>query len=135
MVKREMYEIDPVFRCADGGAVSSECSRCGNDITLAYRSVLAADNTATELWIQNQGSEATTMQVRIVRWQQQDGFERYQPQQDVVASPPVVRIEKGKKQLIRLIKQSPVPAGVEQAYRIIVDEIPNLNRPVNRKWA
>lgn len=85
---------------------------------------LAADNTATELWIQNQGSEATTMQVRIVRWQQQDGFERYQPQQDVVASPPVVRIEKGKKQLIRLIKQSPVPAGVEQAYRIIVDEIP-----------
>lgn len=85
---------------------------------------LAAESNATELWIQNQGNTPTTMQVRIVRWRQDDGFERYQPQQDVVASPPIVRIEKGSKQLIRLIKQSGVPAGVEQAYRIIVDEIP-----------
>lgn len=85
---------------------------------------LAAETNATELWIQNQGNTPTTMQVRIVRWQQNGGFERYQSQQDVVASPPIVRIEKGNKQLIRLIKQSSVPRGVEQAYRIIVDEIP-----------
>ena len=85
---------------------------------------LAAESNATELWIQNQGNTPTTMQVRIVRWQQDEGYERYQPQQDVVASPPIVRIDKGSKQLIRLIKQSAVPAGVEQAYRIIVDEIP-----------
>lgn len=85
---------------------------------------LAADSQATELWIQNQGDSPMMMQVRIVRWHQDGGFERYQQQQDVVASPPIVRIEKGSKQLIRLIKQATVPAGVEQAYRIIVDEIP-----------
>lgn len=85
---------------------------------------LAADANATELWIQNQGNSATTMQVRIVRWKQEDGHERYAAQQDVVASPPIVTIGTGSKQLIRLIKQAPVPAGVEQAYRIIVDEIP-----------
>ncbi|CBG88688.1 fimbrial biogenesis chaperone [Citrobacter rodentium] len=93
---------------------------------------LAADSNATELWIQNQGTTPTTMQVRIVRWQQENGFERYTSQQDVVASPPIVRIEKGNKQLIRLIKQSTVPHGVEQAYRIIVDEIPqpgSQNKP------
>ncbi|EHN8829769.1 TPA: molecular chaperone [Enterobacter bugandensis] len=85
---------------------------------------LAADANATELWIQNQGNSATTMQVRIVRWKQEGGHERYSAQQDVVASPPIVTIQKGNKQLIRLIKQGAVPAGVEQAYRIIVDEIP-----------
>ncbi|MGX5028483.1 fimbrial biogenesis chaperone [Enterobacter asburiae] len=85
---------------------------------------LAADARATELWIQNQGNSATTMQVRIVRWKQEGGYERYSAQQDVVASPPIVTIQKGNKQLIRLIKQGAVPAGVEQAYRIIVDEIP-----------
>lgn len=42
----------------------------------------------------------------------------------MVASPPIVTIGKGSKQLIRLIKQGTVPMGVEQAYRIIVDEIP-----------
>ena len=88
------------------------------------RRLLAADAKATELWIQNQGNSATTMQVRIVRWKQEDGHERYTAQQDVVASPPIVTIGTGNKQLIRLIKQASVPAGVEQAYRIIVDEIP-----------
>lgn len=85
---------------------------------------LPADANATELWIQNQGNSATTMQVRIVRWKQEDGLERYTAQQDVVASPPIVTIGTGSKQLIRLIKQASVPAGIEQAYRIIVDEIP-----------
>ena len=33
------------------------------------------------------------------------GYERYTAQQDVVASPPIVTIAKGSKQLIRLIKQ------------------------------
>ena len=91
---------------------------------------LAADANATELWIQNQGNSATTMQVRIVRWKQEDGHERYTAQQDVVASPPIVTIGTGSKQLIRLIKQAPVPAGVEQAYRIIVDEIPQPHATV-----
>jgi fimbrial chaperone protein len=85
---------------------------------------LSADTKATELWVQNQGNSATTMQVRIVRWRQENGLERYTAQQDVVASPPIVTIGQGSKQLIRLIKQSDVPMGVEQAYRIIVDEIP-----------
>ena len=85
---------------------------------------LSADAKATELWIQNQGNSATTMQVRIVRWKQEGGYERCSAQQDVVASPPIVTIGKGSKQLIRLIKQGSVPLGVEQAYRIIVDEIP-----------
>ena len=85
---------------------------------------LSADAKATELWIQNQGNSATTMQVRIVRWKQEGGYERYTAQQDVVASPPIVTIGKGSKQLIRLIKQGSIPMGVEQAYRIIVDEIP-----------
>lgn len=88
---------------------------------------LGADAKATELWIQNQGNSATTMQVRIVRWKQEDGHERYTAQQDVVASPPIVTIAAGSKQLIRLIKQASVPAGVEQAYRIIVDEIPQAD--------
>lgn len=88
---------------------------------------LAADANATELWIQNQGNSATTMQVRIVRWKQEGGYERYTAQHDVVASPPIVTIQKGNKQLIRLIKQGAVPAGTEQAYRIIVDEIPQAD--------
>lgn len=85
---------------------------------------LAPDAKATELWIQNQGSTPTTMQVRVLGWQQEQGRERYSQQEDVVASPPIVRIDSNGKQLIRLIKQTPVPSGKEMAYRVVVDEIP-----------
>lgn len=89
--------------------------------------IIPENKKSTELWIENKGTSIATLQVRIVRWQQEAGFERYQPQQDVVATPPISRIGAGSKQLIRLIRQNPVPAGKEFAYRIIVDEIPQPN--------
>lgn len=85
---------------------------------------LAPDASAAELWLQNQGEQAVTMQVRIVGWRQDGGHERYDAQTEVVASPPIVRVEGGQKQLIRLIKQGSIAAGVEKAYRVVVDEIP-----------
>ncbi|PRD15786.1 protein CsuC [Pantoea coffeiphila] len=85
---------------------------------------IASDEKATELWMENRGDSTTLMQVRVFLWQQQDGQDRYQTQQQVLASPPMVRIEPGKKQLIRLVKQTPVPAGEETAFRILIDEIP-----------
>ncbi|PAV02788.1 hypothetical protein CBG25_08850 [Arsenophonus sp. ENCA] len=85
--------------------------------------VLTANDNATEFWIENKGTEATTMQIRVIGWQQIDGQDRYSNQQAVVASPPFMRIEAGQKQLIRLIKQATVPAGKEIAYRLLADEI------------
>jgi fimbrial chaperone protein len=121
--------MKPFFRpvCLAGAlgmAVAGQAQAAATILLWPIDPWLAADANATELWIQNQGNSATTMQVRIVRWKQEDGHERYTAQQDVVASPPIVTIGTGSKQLIRLIKQASVPAGVEQAYRIIVDEIP-----------
>ncbi|HCR1911763.1 fimbrial biogenesis chaperone [Enterobacter kobei] len=122
--------MKPLFRqlclagVLSGVAATGEAQAAATILLWPIDPWLAADANATELWIQNQGNSATTMQVRIVRWKQEGGYERYSAQQDVVASPPIVTIQKGNKQLIRLIKQSAVPVGVEQAYRIIVDEIP-----------
>ncbi|KAF0855578.1 MULTISPECIES: fimbrial biogenesis chaperone [Pantoea] len=84
---------------------------------------------ASELWLENRGNATTIMQVRIFNWQQIDGQEQYQTQQQVVASPPMVRLEPGQKQLVRLIRQSAPPAGVEQAYRVVLDEIPTPRSP------
>ncbi|XBS69706.1 fimbria/pilus periplasmic chaperone [Acerihabitans sp. KWT182] len=36
----------------------------------------------------------------------------------------MIRLESGQKSLIRLIKHQPAPAGREQAYRVLLDEIP-----------
>lgn len=85
---------------------------------------IADDQKAASLWIENHGDEPVLMQVRVLGWLQEQGHEGYQQQQQVVASPPIVQIAAGKKQLVRLIKNSEPAAGREMAYRILVDEIP-----------
>ena len=90
---------------------------------------IASEDRASELWLENRGSSSTIMQVRIFAWQQREGQEQYQTQQQVAASPPMVRLEPGQKQLVRLIKQTPPPAGEESAYRVVLDEIPSPRKP------
>ncbi|AXU97619.1 MAG TPA: molecular chaperone [Erwinia persicina] len=90
---------------------------------------LSHNEKATELWLENRGASTTLMQVRVFSWQQVNGQEQYQTQQQVLASPPVVRIEPGKRQMVRLINQTPPAAGQELAYRVLLDEIPTPRAP------
>ncbi|WP_182056918.1 molecular chaperone [Pantoea sp. ME81] len=87
------------------------------------------DDKASELWLENRGNATTMMQVRIFSWLQVGGQEQYQTQQQVVASPPMVRLEPGQKQLVRLIKQGVPEAGREMSYRVVLDEIPTPRTP------
>ncbi|KVV04738.1 MULTISPECIES: fimbrial biogenesis chaperone [Pseudomonas] len=86
--------------------------------------VLESDQSASALWLENRGDETANLQVRVFAWSQGAFDDQYQNQRDVVGSPPVARIEPGQKQLIRLTRTKAVADGQEQAYRIIIDEIP-----------
>ena len=79
---------------------------------------------ASALWLENRDSKPVYLQVRILRWQQVNGEERYDSQTEVIPSPPVASIAPGKRQLVRLVRNSQVPPGQERAYRILVDEVP-----------
>lgn len=85
---------------------------------------LTPAQTATELWVENRGDETTLLQVRIFGWSHIDGGDRYQRQQQVVASPPMLRLIPGQRHVIRLVKRQAPAAGQEQAYRVLLDEIP-----------
>jgi len=105
-------------------------ARAGNSVLIwPIDPKIHSGDKATELWLENRGEATTLMQVRIFTWQQVNGQEQYQTQQTVVASPPLVRIEPGQKQLVRLINQSPPPPGREVAYRVLLDEIPTPQTP------
>ncbi|WP_110669846.1 molecular chaperone [Salinicola halophilus] len=88
--------------------------------------VFEADEPAAALWIENRGESTAWLQVRVVGWEQQDGENRYPAQQSVVASPPMLEVGSGERHLVRLVRQVATPAGTEQAWRIILDEIPTL---------
>jgi len=87
--------------------------------------VIESTDSATPLWLENQGAEPVTLQIRVLGWRAENYSDSYDENQDeVLASPPMATIEPGKRQLVRLTKISEVEPGLEKAYRVLIDEIP-----------
>ncbi|MBJ7438922.1 MAG: molecular chaperone [Sphingopyxis sp.] len=89
--------------------------------------VIEADARATALWLENPGKAPITLQVRIYAWSQDGGKNAYAPQETILGTPPIVTIAPGAKQLVRLTRTMPTPVGREQAFRVVVDEIPTAS--------
>jgi fimbrial chaperone protein len=90
---------------------------------------LGVDAAAGRLTLANTGDAPVTAQVRVFAWSQQGGQDRLAPTSDIVLSPPIVRIPVNSEQVVRLVRQGPAPAGRDQTFRVVVDELPDKSRP------
>jgi fimbrial chaperone protein len=90
--------------------------------------VIESGARATALWLENPGKAPITLQVRIYAWAQDGGKNAYAPQETILGTPPTVTVAPGAKQLIRLTRTTPTPTKAEQAFRVVVDEIPTPSR-------
>lgn len=86
----------------------------------------APSEKVKELWLTNTGNEAIRGQVRVNTWTQSNNQDILTPSKDLIASPMVLTIPAGQRQLVRLIRSKTTTDQPEQAYRLIVDELPNL---------
>jgi fimbrial chaperone protein len=67
-------------------------------------------------------------QVRVFAWSQNDGVEKLDPTSEIVTSPPMVAIEPGTQQVVRIVRLSKRPIVGEENFRVIVDEIPDTSK-------
>lgn len=80
--------------------------------------------TAT-LTLGNQANQPRTVQIRVFRWLQEGGQERFVPMSDVVASPPMTELAPGARQTVRIVRPDGAPQRGEEAYRLFIDEVPD----------
>lgn len=88
---------------------------------------LQPHQSAEGLWLSNTGDGTVHAQVRVYRWTQDGGADQLTPSRGLIVSPPMLQIAPGDRQLIRVIRPGAPPSGngaTEQAYRVIVDELP-----------
>ncbi|HEY1391814.1 MAG TPA: fimbria/pilus periplasmic chaperone, partial [Methylibium sp.] len=105
--------------CVAAGAGGLQISPVG----LSLQPGQAADG----LWVTNAGDDVMHAQVRVYRWTQEGDADKLTPSQGLVASPPMLQLGVGEKQLVRAIRLGPPPSGadaVEVAYRVVIDELP-----------
>ena len=88
---------------------------------------LQAKQNANGLTLSNTGDKAIHAQVRVCHWSQNEEGDQLTASRGLLASPPMIKLQPGEKQLIRVIRASAPPSGVgavEDAYRLSIDEIP-----------
>lgn len=80
---------------------------------------------ATTLTLGNSGDVPIHGQLRLFAWTQRHGDNVLTPSDALVASPPILRIEPGERQIVRLVRMAQVAEPQEQSYRLLVDELPS----------
>lgn len=88
---------------------------------------------AQGLWLTNTGDRELRAQVRMFHWTQADGKDELTPTQALVASPPMVSLAPGGRQLVRVIRTGGPAAAkaAEDAFRVLIDEVPQAERAQN----
>lgn len=88
---------------------------------------LQARENASGLTLSNSGNDKVRAQVRVYQWLQDDTGDQLTLSRGLLASPPMIEINPGEKQLIRVIRAKAPPQGtgaVEDAYRVLINELP-----------
>jgi fimbrial chaperone protein len=86
---------------------------------------------SSNVTVTNSGAAPVNVQVRIFRWAVKDGQDDYEETESVVVTPPITTVGPGANFTIRVIRQADAPIQGEEAYRLVVDEIPDANRARN----
>ncbi len=117
-----------LLSCAFAGAAllaSASAWASGLQVSPVSISVPATQN-AEGLWLSNTGDTPVRAQVRVFRWTQENDADQLAPTKDLLASPPMIELAVGERQLIRAIRLGAPPTdGAEQTYRLIIDELPS----------
>ena len=98
-------------------------AKAGSVLIFPVNPRIAGDEKAVAVWIENQGSAPLRIQARVQAWDQGDEGDVLAAQTSVAGSPSMMVILPGKRQMLRLIRVQPTPAGTEQAYRVLIDEL------------
>lgn len=74
--------------------------------------------------ISNDSARDMTVQVEAFRWSQGTGGDALEPTNEIVASPPLLKLAPGTRKVIRLARLRRGTPEEEQSYRLFVSELP-----------
>ncbi len=91
-------------------------------ISLDYGSLQRAQG----VWLSNTGRAPLRAQLRVKAWTQTGGGESLDDTGALIASPPLVDLPPGERQLVRIVRLQPTPPPTEMAFRLLIDELPTV---------
>ncbi|HXS72604.1 MAG TPA: molecular chaperone [Rhodanobacteraceae bacterium] len=106
-----------LIACGSAGASGLQVAPVGLEF--------APGSTAQGVWLTNTGNDVLRAQVRVFHWTQADGKDVLSATQSLIASPPMLNLQPGGRQLVRVIRAGvPANGASEDAFRLLIDELP-----------
>lgn len=88
---------------------------------------LTAPSQTATVNLRNEGDRPVNIQVRVFSWTQVNGEDQLAPSRNVIASPPAATLQPGTTYTIRIARIAPPLASGEESYRLLVDQLPDIN--------
>lgn len=89
------------------------------------RIFMAPRDRAVAITINNEGDDELVMQADLYLWKQKpDGEDDLVLTEDLILSPPIIKLAARTRQVVRLAMLQPQPSADQQTYRLIVREVP-----------
>ena len=100
---------------------------CAGSFEVAPITLDLQPGKASLLYISNTDAVPVTIQIQAMDWKQSAGADTLAPSDTLVASPPLVRIAPGERQVVRVLAVAPDAEG-ERQYRLLLSELPESDR-------
>jgi len=94
------------------------------------RIYMKAQDRAVAVTITNESEMPVVLQADLYTWSQKpDGSDELALTEDLVLSPPIIKLGPKARQVVRLARLKPADAGRQLTYRMIMREIPEATAP------
>ena len=88
---------------------------------------------AVAVTVVNEGSTEVVLQADLNAWTQKpDGTDELNPTDDMILSPPIIRLAPNSRQVVRLALLKPADASRQLIYRMIMREVPEAVANIDR---
>jgi fimbrial chaperone protein len=97
------------------------------------RVYMTPKDRAVAITLNNDGDTPVVLQADLFTWsQKEDGEDVMTPTEDLLLSPPIIKLAPGARQVVRLAMLKPRDPLRQMTYRMILREVPEAALPANR---
>lgn len=120
-----LHKKFPTFALAALTAVLPVAAEAGVFSVSPVRMYMAPKDRAIAVTINNEGDDELVMQADVYTWKQKPGGEdQLTLTEDMILSPPILKLAPRSRQVVRLAMLAPRPTGEQLTYRLVVREVP-----------
>src|SRR5574341_102860 len=94
------------------------------------RIFMKAQDRAVAVTLTNESDQPVVLQADLYSWTEKpDGTDELVPTEDLILSPPIIKLGARARQVVRLARLKPADASRQLTYRLIMREIPEVTAP------